>query len=69
LNFKLLAESNHAVVQMYGSIMEYNSMTFACAQHLLDRSRGRDQEGVLQLNPQGHSEEVLVDLQQLQSAK
>ncbi|MGA7633973.1 MAG: peroxiredoxin [Terriglobales bacterium] len=29
LNFKLLADSNHAVVEKYGSIMEYNGMTLA----------------------------------------
>ena len=29
LNFKLLADSDHAVVQKYGSIMEYNGMTLA----------------------------------------
>src|SRR5277367_6108509 len=26
LNFKLLADSNHAVVEKYGSVMEYNGM-------------------------------------------
>src|SRR3954471_1409323 len=29
LNFKLLADSNHAVVAKYGSIMEYNGTTLA----------------------------------------
>jgi thioredoxin-dependent peroxiredoxin len=37
LNFKLLADSNHAIVQKYGSIMEYNSMTLAaCNTFLID---------------------------------
>jgi thioredoxin-dependent peroxiredoxin len=31
LNFKLLADPNHTVVQEYGSIMEYNGMTLARA--------------------------------------
>src|SRR5579871_1410887 len=29
LNFKLLADSNHSVVEKYGSVMEYNGMTLA----------------------------------------
>src|SRR5271168_3340444 len=29
LNFKLLADPNHTVVEKYGSIMEYNGMTLA----------------------------------------
>jgi AhpC/TSA family len=45
LNFKLLADSNHAIVQKYGSIMEYNSMTLAACNTLFDRSHGRDQKG------------------------
>jgi thioredoxin-dependent peroxiredoxin len=69
LNFKLLADSNHAVVQMYGSIMDYNGMTFAARNTFLIDPMGVIKKVYLQVNPQGHSEEVLADLQQLQSAK
>jgi peroxiredoxin Q/BCP len=69
LNFKLLADSNHAVVQMYGSIMEYHGMTLAARNTFLIDPMGVIEKVYLQVNPQGHSEEVLADLQQLQAAK
>jgi thioredoxin-dependent peroxiredoxin len=69
LNFKLLADSNHAAVQRYGSIMEYNGMTFAARNTFLIDPAGVIRKVYLEVNPQGHSEKVLADLQQLQSAK
>lgn len=69
LNFKLLADSNHAVVQKYGSIMEYNGTTFAARNSFLIDPTGVIKKVYLKVNPQRHSEEVLADLQQLQSAK
>jgi peroxiredoxin Q/BCP len=69
LNFKLLADSNHAVVQKYGSIMEYNGMTLAARNTFLIDPTGVIRKVYIKVSPQGHSEEVLADLQQLQSAK
>ena len=69
MNFKLLADSNHAVVQKYGSVMEYNGMTLAARNTFLIDPAGVIRKVYLKVNPQGHSEEVLADLQQLQSAK
>ena len=69
LNFKLLADSNHAVVQKYGSIMEYNGMTLAARNTFLIDPTGVIRKVYLQVNPEGHSEEVLADLQELQSAR
>jgi peroxiredoxin Q/BCP len=69
LNFKLLADSNHAVVQKYGSIMEYNGMTLAARNTFLIDPSGVIRKVYIKVSPQGHSEEVLADLQQLQSAK
>jgi thioredoxin-dependent peroxiredoxin len=69
LNFKLLADSNHAVVQQYGSVMEYNGMTLAARNTFLIDPTGTIRKVYLKVNPQSHSEEVLADLQQLQSAK
>ncbi len=69
LNFKLLADPNHAVVQKYGSIMEYNGMTLAARNTFLIDPTGVIRKVYLKVSPQGHSEEVLADLQQLQSAK
>jgi thioredoxin-dependent peroxiredoxin len=69
LNFKLLADSSHAVVQKYGSIMEYNGMTLAARNTFLIDPAGVIRKVYVKVSPQGHSEEVLADLQQLQSAK
>ena len=69
LNFKLLADSGHKVVQEYGSIMEYNGMTLAARNTFLIDPTGVIRKVYLKVSPQGHSEEVLADLQQLQSAK
>jgi thioredoxin-dependent peroxiredoxin len=66
LNFKLLADSNHTVVEKYGSIMEYNGMTLAARNTFLIDPSGVIRKVYLKVSPQGHSEEVLADLQQLQ---
>ena len=69
LNFKLLADSNHTVVEKYGSIMEYNGMTLAARNTFLIDPNGVIKKVYLKVGPQGHSEEVLADLQQFESAK
>lgn len=69
LNFKLLADTTHAVVEKYGSIMEYNGMTLAARNTFLIDPTGVIRKVYVKVSPQGHSEEVLADLQQLQSAK
>jgi len=69
LNFKLLADSSHAVVQKYGSVTEYKGMTLAARNTFLIDPTGVIRKVYLKVSPQGHSEEVLADLQHLQSAK
>jgi len=69
LNFKLLADPGHEVVEKYGSIMEYNGMTLAARNTFLIDPSGTIRKVYLKVNPQGHSEEVLADLAQLQAAK
>jgi peroxiredoxin Q/BCP len=69
LNFKLLADSSHAVAQKYGSVMEYNGMTLAARHTFLVDPSGLIRKVYLKVDPQTHSAEVLADLQQLQSAK
>jgi len=69
LNFKLLADPNHTVVEKYGSVMEYNGMTLAARNTFLIDPAGVIRKVYLKVSPQGHSEEVLADLQQLQEAK
>jgi thioredoxin-dependent peroxiredoxin len=69
LNFKLLADSDHTVVQQYGSIMTYNGMALAARNTFLIDPTGVIRKVYLKVSPQGHSDEVLADLQKLQSAK
>jgi len=69
LSFKLLADPNHTVVEKYGSVMEYNGMTLAARNTFLIDPSGIIRKVYLKVNPQGHSEEVLSDLQQLEEAK
>ncbi len=69
LNFKLLADSSHAVTQKYGSVMEYNGMTLAARNTFLIDPMGVIKKVYTKVDPQVHSAELLADLQQLQSAK
>jgi len=69
LNFKLLADPNHAVVEKYGSIMEYNGATMAARNTFLIDPTGVIRKVYVKVSPQGHSDEVLAELQKLQSAK
>lgn len=69
LNFKLLADSNHAVVEKYGSVMEYKGMTLAARNTFLIDPSGVIRKVYLKVDPQNHSEEVLADLGQLETVK
>jgi peroxiredoxin Q/BCP len=69
LNFKLLADPNHAVVEKYGSTMEYNGTTMAARNTFLIDPAGVIRKVYVKVSPQGHSEEVLAELQKLQSTK
>jgi len=69
LNFKLLADPNHTVVEKYGSIMEYNGMTLAARNTFLIDPTGVIRKVYVKVSPQGHSDEVLAELQKLQSGK
>ena len=69
LNFKLLADSSHAVTQKYGSIMEYNGMVLAARNTFLIDPAGVIKKVYTKVDPQGHSAELLADLQTYQSAK
>jgi peroxiredoxin len=69
VNFKVLADSSHAVAQKYGSIVEYNGMILAARNTFLIDPTGAVRKVYLKVSPQGPRQEVLADLQQLQSAK
>src|ERR1700689_507087 len=67
LNFKLLSDTGHTVVQQYGSVMDHEGMPFAARNTFLIDPSGVIRKVYLKVSPQGHSEEVLADLQQLQA--
>jgi thioredoxin-dependent peroxiredoxin len=69
LNFKLLADPDHAVVAKYGSVMEYSGMTIAARNTFLIDPTGVIRKVYLKVSPQGHSDEVLAELQKLQAGK
>jgi peroxiredoxin Q/BCP len=69
LNFKLLADSNHAVSQEYGSTMDHDGTILAARNTFLIDPTGVIRKVYLKVSPQGHSEEVLADLEQLQAGK
>ena len=69
LNFKLLADPKHEVVEKYGSVMDFNGMTLAARNTFLIDPSGVIRKVYLKVGPQGHSEEVLANLQQLQASK
>ncbi len=66
LNFKLLADPNHTVVEKYGSIMTYNNMTLAARNTFLIDPSGVIRKVYLKVAPSGHSQEILADLQKFQ---
>jgi peroxiredoxin Q/BCP len=49
--------------------MEYNGMTLAARNTFLIDPTGMIRKVYVKVNPQGHSEEVLADLDQLETAK
>ena len=69
LNFKLLSDSKHTVVEKYGSVMQYNGTVMAARNTFLIDPTGVIKKVYLNVSPQSHSEVVLADLQQLQPAK
>lgn len=69
LNFKLLADTKHAVSEEYGSLMEYKGMTLSARNTFLIDPAGVIKKVYASVNPQGHSEQVLADLAELQGKK
>jgi peroxiredoxin Q/BCP len=69
LDFKLLSDSDHAVSEKYGSLMEYQGQKFAARNTFLIDPSGVIRKVYTKVKPAGHSDEVLADLQQLQSGQ
>jgi peroxiredoxin Q/BCP len=69
LNFKVLSDTNHAVSQKYGSIMEMKDMTLSARNTFLIDPSGVIKKVYLKVNPTDHSDHVLADLAELQAKK
>ncbi len=69
LGFKLLSDSDHTVSEKYGSIMDYQGQKFASRNTFLIDPSGVIRKVYVKVKPAAHSEEVLADLQQLQTTE
>ena len=62
LSFKLLADPELKTVTKYGSVMEHNGVKMAARNTFLIGPDGKIARVYLQVDPVGHSEQVLNDL-------
>jgi len=69
LNFKLLADTDHAVSEKYGSLMTYQSMTLSERNTFLIDPKGVIVKEFMKVDPRDHSENVLAALDELQKGK
>ena len=66
LNFKLLADTDHSVSTTYGSTMDFSRNTYSARNTFLIDPKGVIVKEFIKVKPQGHSEEVLAALAELQ---
>lgn len=69
LNFKLLADTDHAVTTKYGSMSNYQGTDYAARNTFLIDPSGVIRKVYLKVKPASHSDDVLADLSSLESAK
>jgi thioredoxin-dependent peroxiredoxin len=69
LNFKLLADTDAKVSEMYESIKEYNGNKLSARNTFIIDPKGKLAKVFLSVKPVTHSEEVLAALAELQSSK
>ena len=69
LNFKLLADTEHAVTAKYGSLSAHEGVTYAARNTFLIDPTGVIRKVYVKVKPAGHSDEVLADLATLQASK
>ena len=68
LTFKLLADPEHKVVDEYGSLGHFGTMTIAVRNTFLIDPKGKIVKVWTKVNPQVHSEEVLAALAEAQKS-
>jgi peroxiredoxin Q/BCP len=69
LNFKLLADPDHAVTQAYDSLMKMGDKELAARNTFLIDPTGVIKKVYVKVNPSTHSDDVLADLAALQASK
>jgi len=67
LNFKLLADTDHKVSSAYGSLTNLGLVKFASRHTFIINPEGKVAKVFTEVNPNKHSEEVLVALAELQT--
>ena len=65
LNFKLLADTDAKVSEMYGSTMDYKGQTLSARNTFLIDPKGNIAKVFVKVSPAGHSDEVLAALAEL----
>ena len=68
LNFKLLADTNHRVMDSYGSLTNLGLVKFAARHTFLIDPNGKIAKAYNSVDPLKHSGEVLAELDVLQKA-
>lgn len=66
LNFKLLADTESKVSEMYGSVMEYQGRKLSARNTFLISPEGKIAKVFMKVKPMTHSEEVLAAIAELQ---
>ena len=68
LNFKLLADTDHRVMDSYGSLTNLGVVKFAARHTFLIDPSGKIAKAYTSVDPAKHSAEVLAELDALQKA-
>jgi peroxiredoxin Q/BCP len=68
LNFKLLADTSHRVMDSYGSLTNLGLVKFAARHTFVIDPNGKIAKAYTSVDPAKHSEEVLAELDVLQKA-
>ncbi len=69
LTFKLLADTEHKVVKLYGSTMTYNGVELAARNTFIINPQGKIERAYTSVEPNKHSQEVLAALDELQKSQ
>jgi len=66
LNFKLLADTSHAVSKQYGSLMNFGVAQISARHTFLIDPQGKIARSYMSVNPSRHSAEMLAAIDELE---